>query len=52
MTNLERIIKSRDITLLTKVHLFKVMVLPVVMYGCETIKKAERQRIDAFELWC
>ena len=54
MTNLESILKSRDITLLTKVHLFKVMIFPVVMYGCEswTIKKAERQRIDAFELWC
>ena len=54
MTNLESILKSRDITLLTKVHLVKVMIFPVVMYGCEswTIKKAERQRIDAFELWC
>ena len=54
MTNLDSILKSRDITLLTKVHLVKVMVFPVVMYGCEswTIKKAERQRIDAFELWC
>ena len=54
MTNLDSILKSRDITLSTKVHLFKVMVFPVVMYGCEnwTIKKAERQRIDAFELWC
>ena len=54
MTNLDSIFKSRDITLLTKVHLVKVMVFPVVMYGCEswTIKKAERQRIDAFELWC
>ena len=52
MTNLESILKSRDITLLTKVHLVKAMVFPVVMYGCEnwTIKKAE-QRIDAFELW-
>ena len=48
------ILKSRDITLLTKVHLVKAMVFPVVMYGCEcwTIKKAEHQRIDAFELWC
>ena len=54
MTNLESILKSRDITLPTKVHLVKGMVFPVVMYGCEswTIKKAERQRIDAFELWC
>ena len=54
MTNLESILKSRDITLLTKVHLVKAMVFPVVMYGCEngTIKKAECQRIDAFELWC
>ena len=54
MTNLDSILKSRDITLPTKVHLVKAMVLPVVMYGCEswTIKKAERQRIDAFELWC
>ena len=54
MTNLDRILKSRDITLLTKVHLVKAMVFPVVMYGCEswTIKKAEHQRIDAFELWC
>ena len=53
MTNLDSILKSRDITLSTKVHLVKVMVFPVVMYGCEswTIKKAERQRIDAFELW-
>ena len=54
MTNLDRsILKSRDITLPTKVHLVKAMVLPVVMYGCEswTVKKAERQRIDAFELW-
>ena len=52
MTNQESILKSRDITLSTKVHLVKVMVLPVVMYGCEswTIKKAECQRIDAFEL--
>jgi len=54
MTNLESILKSRDITLPTKVCLVKAMVFPVVMYGCEswTIKKAERQRIDAFELWC
>jgi len=52
MTNLDSILKSRDITLPTKVHLFKTMAFPVVMYGCEswTIKKAERQRIDAFEL--
>ena len=54
MTNLDRILKSRDITLPTKVHLIKAMVFPVVMYGCEswTIKKVERRRIDAFELWC
>ena len=54
MTNLESIFKSRDITLPTKVHLVKAIVLPVVMYGCEswTVKKAERQRVDAFELWC
>ena len=54
MTILDSILKSRDITLLTKVHLVKAMVFPVVMYGCEswTIKKAERQRINAFELWC
>ena len=54
MTNLDSILKSRDITLPTKVHLVKPMVFPVVMYGCEswTIKKAEHQRIDAFELWC
>ena len=54
MTNLDSILKSRDITLLTKAHLVKAMVFPVVMYGCEswTIKKAEHQRIDAFELWC
>ena len=54
MTNLDSILKSRDITLLSKVHLVEVMVFPVVMYGCEswTIKKAERQRIDTFELWC
>ena len=54
MTNLDSILKSRDITLLTKVRLVKAMVFPVVIYGCEswTVKKAERQRIDAFELWC
>ena len=54
MTNLDSILKSRDITLSTKVHLFKAMVFPVVMYGCEswTIKKAEHRRIGAFELWC
>ena len=54
MTNPDSILKSRDITLLTKVHLFKAMVFPVVMYGYEswTRKKAERRRIDAFELWC
>ena len=54
MTNLDSILKSRDITLPTKVRLVKAMVFPVVMYGCEswTIKKAERQRFDAFELWC
>ena len=54
MTNLASILKSRDITLLTKVHLVKAMVFPIVMYGCEswTIEKAECQRIDAFELWC
>ena len=54
MTNLDSILKSRDITLPTKVHLVKAMVFPVVMYGCEsgTIKKDECQRIDAFELWC
>ena len=54
MTNLDSILKSRDITLLTKVLIVKAMVFPVVMYGCEswTIKKAEHQRIDAFELWC
>ena len=53
-TNLDSILKSRDITLPTKVHLVKAMVFPAVMYGCEswTVKKAERQRIDAFELWC
>ena len=54
MTNLDTILKSRDITLLTKVHLVKAMVFPVVMYGCEswTIKNAECQKIDTFELWC
>ena len=54
MTNLDTILKSRDITLPTKVHLVKAVVFPVVVYGCEslTIKKAECQRIDAFELWC
>ena len=54
MTNLDSILKSREITLLTKVHLVKIMVFPGVMYGCEswTIKKAEHQRIDVFELWC
>ena len=54
MTNLDGTLKSRDITLPTKVHLVKAMVFPVVMYGYEswTMKKAERQRIDAFELWC
>ena len=54
MTNLDSMLKSRDITLPTKVHLVKAMVFPVVMYGCKrrTIKKAEWQRIDAFELWC
>ena len=53
MTNLDSILRSRDITLPTKVHLVKAIIFPVVMYGCEnwTIKKAERQRIDAFELW-
>ena len=53
-TNLDRILRSRDITLPTKVHLVKAMVFPVVMYGCEswTKKKAERRRIDAFEVWC
>ena len=53
MTNLDSIFKSRDITLSTNVHVFKAMVFPVVMYGCEswTIKKTEQQRIDAFELW-
>ena len=54
MTNLDSILKSRDVTLSTKVHLVKAMVFPVVMYGCEgwTIKKSERQRIDALGLWC
>ena len=54
MTNIDSILKSRDITLPTKVHLVKAMVFPVVMYGCEswTVKKAESQRIDAFKLWC
>ena len=54
MTNLDSILKSRDITLPAKIHLVKAMVFPVVIYGCEswTIKKAEHQRIDAFELWC
>ena len=54
MTNLDSILKSRDITLSTKAHLIKAMVFPVVMYGCEswTIKKAEQKRIDTFELWC
>ena len=54
MTNLDSILKSRDITLLTKIYLVKAMVVPVIMYGCEswTIQKAERERINAFELWC
>ena len=54
MTNIDSILKSRDITLPTKVHLVKAMFFPVVMYGCKswTIKKAQRRRIDAFELWC
>ena len=54
MTNLDSILKSRDITLLTKVHLIKVMVFPAFMYGCEgwTVEKAECQKIDSFELWC
>ena len=54
MTNLDSILKSRDITLLTKVHPVKAVVFPVVMYGCEswTVKKAERRTLDAFELWC
>ena len=54
MTNLDSVLKSRDITLTTKVCIVKTMVFPLVTYGCEswTVKKAERQRIDAFELWC
>ena len=54
MTDLDGVLKSRDITLPTKVHLVKAMIFPVVMHGCErrTIKKAEHRRIDAFELWC
>ena len=54
MTNLDRVLKSRDITLLTKIHIVKTMVFIVVMYGCERwiIKKAEYRRIDAFQLWC
>ena len=54
VTNLDGVLKSRDITLPTKVHLVKAVIFPVVMYGCEswTIKKAEHRRIDAFELWC
>ena len=54
MTNLDSILKSRDVTLSTKMHLVKAMVFPMVMYGCEswTIKKTEHQRIDAFEVWC
>ena len=54
MTNLDRVLKSRDVTLPTMVHVLKAMVFPVVMYGCDswTIKKAEHRRIDAFELWC
>ena len=54
MTNLDSVLKSRDVTVLTKVHIVKAMVFPVVMYGCEswTINKAERRRIDAIELWC
>ena len=54
MTNLDSMLKSRDITLPAKVHLVKAMIFPVGMYGCEswTVKRAERQRIDAFELWC
>ena len=54
MTNLDSILKSRDITLLTKFRLVKAMVFPVVMYGCEswTVKKAERRKFDAFEVWC
>ena len=54
MTNLDSVLKSRDITLPTKIHLAKAVIFPVVMYGCKswTVKKAERQRINAFELWC
>ena len=54
MTNLDGVLKIRDITLLTKIHIVKAMVFPVGMYGCESwsVKKAEHQRIDAFELWC
>ena len=54
MTKLDSLLKGKDITLLSKVHLVKAMVFPVVMYGCEswTVKKADHQRIDAFELWC
>ena len=54
MTNVDKILKSRDVALPTKVHLVKAMVFPLVMYGCEswTMKKAESQRIDAFEMWC
>ena len=52
MTNLDSILKCRDITSSTKFYLVKAMVFPVVMYGCETVKKAEHQRMDAFELWC
>ena len=54
MTNLDSLLKSRDITLLTRVRIVKAMIFPIVMYGCEswTIKEAEHQRIDAFELWC
>ena len=54
MTNLDSVLKSRDITLLTKVHIVKAMVFPVVTYGCEswTVKRAEHQRMDAFKLWC
>ena len=54
MINLDSVLKSKDITLRTKVHIIKAMVFPVVMYGCEswTVKKAECQRIDAFEMWC
>ena len=54
MTNLDRVLRSRDITLLTKVHIIRAMVFPAVRYSCEsqTVKKAESQRIDAFQLWC